>query len=238
MPVVPRMDSPPTMPSRYSFRAELPPLPPGTYRVYTDIVHESGFERTLVDSVLLKAWVPPSAAKRLDADESWSINERVEVQPTMENEPHGEGFFMRYVGTWPVYAGRPGVLRFYLSDEHNKPVLVEPYLGMTGHAVVYREDGKVFMHLHPSGTASMAAQMAFGLRNRGDTAANGRLVLDSTGSMATMARPDSLYYLAFPYAFPSAGRYRVYVQVRVKGEVHTTAYDMAVRDSVPVAGPR
>lgn len=228
----------PTMPNRYTFHADLPPLPPGKYRVYTDVVHESGFERTFVDSVTLRAWVSPRAAQRLDPDESWSINERVEIQPTMENEPHGkDSFFMRYVGKWPVYAGRPDVLRFYLSDEHNKPVLIEPYLGMLGHAVVYREDGKVFAHLHPGGTASMAAQMAFGLRNQGDTTAKGRLRLDSA-NMTGMSRPDSVYYLSFPYAFPSGGRYRVYVQVRVKGEVHTTAFDVAVRDTAPAVSTR
>jgi hypothetical protein len=219
----------PAMPDRYTFRSALPPLPPGKYRVFTDVVHESGFERTLVDSIVLPAWLGGAGLKRLDADESWSLNERVTVASHMENQEHNGGFFMRWQGGWPVYAETPGVLLFSLSDIHGNPPVIEPYLGMEGHAAVVREDGKVFIHLHPSGTASMASQMAFDLRNRGDTAQNGRLSLASAPSMDAMAQPDTVRHIAFPYAFPSAGRYRVYVQVRANHEVHTTAFDVEVR---------
>ena len=34
-----------------SFAVPFPPLPPGDYRIYADIVHESGFAQTLVDTV-------------------------------------------------------------------------------------------------------------------------------------------------------------------------------------------
>ncbi len=218
----------PTMPDRATFRSVLPVLPPGKYRVFTDVVHESGLQRTLVDSVQLPAWTPSAGLKRLDADESWSVNERVFVKSYMENLAHDNEFFIRWNGAFPVYAEKPGVLQFYLSDAHSNPVLVEPYLGMLGHAVVVREDGKVFTHLHPSGTASMASLSAFELRNHGDTSANGRLQMSAMQDMNVMTRPDTVRYLKFPYAFPSAGRYRVYVQARVKGEVHTTGFDVEV----------
>jgi hypothetical protein len=219
----------PTMPDRYTFRATLPPMPPGSYRIFTDVVHESGFQRTLVDSVKLLDWSNGAGLKRLDADESWSLNERVFVSSYMENKGHDGNFFIRYAGTFPVYAEKTGVLHFSLADVHGDPPVVEPYLGMPGHAVVVREDGKVFTHLHPSGTSSMAALTAFDLRNRGDTMSNGRLNLSAMPEMSMMTRPDTVRYLDFPYAFPSAGRFRVYVQARVNGEVHTTAFDMEVR---------
>ncbi len=50
-----------------------------------------------------------------------------------------------------------------------------------------------------------------------------------------MTAPDTVRTLSFPYAFPSAGRYRVYVQARLKGEVHTTAFDVEVRPAPVVA---
>jgi hypothetical protein len=44
---------------------------------------------------------------------------------------------------------------------------------MGGHAMVQRDDGGVFVHLHPMGTVSMAAQERLLRRERGDTALHG-----------------------------------------------------------------
>jgi hypothetical protein len=121
------------------------------------------------------------------------------------------------------------VLRFALHDDNGGALVVEPYLGMTGHAVVMRRDGGVYVHLHPSGTSSMASQMAFALRDRGDTTAKGRLRSDSMAM--TMAAPAALTEISFPYAFPSAGSYRVWVQLRTAGRVRTTAFDVEVAAS-------
>jgi hypothetical protein len=72
----------------------------------------------------------------------------------------------------PVVARR-GALRFALRGVSGDSVRVEPYLGMAGHAVVMRQDGAVFIHLHPNGTSSMASEVAFTLRDRGDTTTDG-----------------------------------------------------------------
>ena len=66
----------PVMDDSSNFECTLPSLPAGLYRVYADIVHESGFAQTLSDSVRIRelatapqagtpAWVPT------DADDSW-----------------------------------------------------------------------------------------------------------------------------------------------------------------------
>jgi hypothetical protein len=116
------------------------------------------------------------------------------------------------------------VLLFGLHDAYGRPVHVEPFLGMLGHAVVMRRDGGVFVHLHPSGTQSTASQLAFALRDRGDTTSDGRLQLDSAAM--NMAAPASLEEIRFPYAFPSPGEYRVWVQLRADGRVRTAAFDI------------
>src|SRR5690606_21074461 len=52
-----------------TFLQPLPPLPAGEYRLYGDVVHESGFAQTLVDQVTVTA--PLAGAPGLDPDDSW-----------------------------------------------------------------------------------------------------------------------------------------------------------------------
>jgi hypothetical protein len=44
-----------------------------------------------------------------------------------------------------------------------------------------------------------------------------------------MGSEQTISELSFPYAFPSAGRYRVWVQMRVRGRVRTAAWDVEVK---------
>ena len=95
-------------------------------------------------------------------------------------------------------------LRFTLRDASGAPLSVEPYMGMAAHAVVVRDDGSVFVHLHPMGTTpSMGAMPAM------------------TGAM-----PGKF---EFPWAFPKPGRYRLWVQFRRAGAVRSAAFDVEVR---------
>jgi hypothetical protein len=216
----------PTMPDRATFATALPPLPAGRYRVFTDIVHESGFERTLVDSFTVAAPPIGSSTARLAPDDAWFRGPVTRISEATRESPLEDGLVISWTGDAQPIAGRPGALRFSLRTITGGPVTVEPYLGMHGHAVVMRRDGQVFIHLHPSGTTSMAAQMAFALRDRGDTTAGGRLQLDA--APVPMATAAPLREIAFPYAFPSAGDYRVWVQLRSAGRVRTAAFDVRV----------
>ncbi len=122
--------------SQDRFEVALPALPAGKYRVYGDVVHESGFPQTLTDVVEIPA-IPEGPAT--DPDDSWHLA--------------GEGGL-----TWlksPLVAGREVDLQFEAK------VPLEPYMGMMGHAVITRPDGEVFVHLHPVGSFSMASQQAF-----------------------------------------------------------------------------
>ena len=119
-------------------------------------------------------------------------------------------------------------------------------MGMPGHAVVMRDDGAVFIHLHPAGTISTAAQMSFVMRQPGDTIPGrlaGRLTVDSSrvhdshAIASVNALPPSAVgtssadngTVQFPYAFPEPGTYRIWVQVKRNGRVLTGAFIATVR---------
>jgi hypothetical protein len=204
-----------------TFLQPLPPLPAGEYRLYADVVHESGFTQTLVDQVTMVASLP--GAPGLDPDDSW-------LTDTPEDDgagaPLADGSRMTWNrGSEPLVAGQELELRFTVRAPDGAPARLEPYMGMLAHAAVTRDDGAVFIHLHPMGTVSMAAQQLFEQRARGDTARNeqGELVIGAGDSHSTHASD-----IAFPYEFPQPGRYRIWVQVRHGGRVLTGMFDAVV----------
>ena len=217
----------PGMRDSNTFVGPLPPLPAGRYRLYADVVHESGFARTLVDTLDLPA--PDKEAAALPADDAWRVTGAVRVStgPAVAWLDDG-GSLVWTPDPSPVVAGRETTLRLELRGPDGAPASPEPYLGMAGHAVVTKRDGSVFIHLHPSGTVSPASQRTFTLRDAGDTTALGRLRLGAADTAPAHVGHALTPTLAFPYAFPSAGEYRVWVQVRRAGRVLTGAFDIGV----------
>lgn len=51
----------------------------------------------------------------------------------------------------------------------------------------------------------------------------------STQDQAWIAGSDAPGGVSFPYAFPKAGFYRLWVQVKIKGEILTGIYDVEVK---------
>src|SRR5205814_8499013 len=102
---------------------------------------------------------------------------------------------------------------------------MELYMGMLGHAVVRREDGAVFAHIHPAGTVSMAAQEFFS----GTRALPGKEGADQ-GQLhpAHSSEPGSAEQLTFPYGFPQPGTYRLWVQTKSQGRIMTGAFVVKV----------
>jgi hypothetical protein len=121
-----------------------------------------------------------------------------------------------------IRPGVPTTLRFRVRDATGAPAALEPYMGMNAHAVIARTDGSVFIHLHPMGTVSAAAQEAFTLRDRGDTTATGRLRIQS-GEMPSDTMPLASEF-EIPYEFPRSGTYRIWVQVRRASRVLTGVF--------------
>ena len=189
------------------FAVTLPPLPEGGYRVFADITHLDGFAETLTATIHL----PPvgvaedPGAPAIDPDDAWRDSGPA-VGPG-EVAPLSRGLGLKWERSGAPRARAPAELSFAFSSEDGEAVPIDPYMGMLGHAVVFRTDGKVFAHLHPSGNASMAAEMAFDAKYAGTGMAMG-----SGGR--SFSRGDRL---SFPYEFPTPGDYRVAVQVRPKG---------------------
>jgi hypothetical protein len=121
---------------------------------------------------------------------------------------------MVFLTPGPLVAEKETVLRFAVLEAGGAPTPLQTYMGMAGHALLRRADGRVFTHLHPTGSISMAAQALL------DPAA-----APAPAAPGPVAPPHEV---AFPYAFPEPGPYRLWVQVRVAGQVLTGVFDQTV----------
>jgi hypothetical protein len=221
----------PTRLDSATFDAPLPPLPTGEYRLYADVVHESGLARTLVATARVEAGGgarPATPGGASDGDDAWLAG----APAAGDQVALGDGLTMTRETPGPFVAGRDTTLRFVVRDEAGAVVELEPYMGMGGHAMVQRDDGGVFVHLHPMGTVSMAAQERLLRRERGDTALHGADQPAAAHAAHGGAHAAPVTYpgaLGFPLAFPAPGRYRVWVQVRRGARVRTAPFTVEVR---------
>jgi hypothetical protein len=205
------------------FDAALPSLPGGRYRVFADIVHESGYAQTIVTTVDLphsSATAEPASPERLpvaareafDPDDS-SFSGGAAAEDATAAFDLGDGLRLVWNrGALPLISGEERVLAFTVVDASGAVVPVEPYMGMAAHAIVANREGSVFAHLHPSGSISMAALEKF---TGGSASQHG-----DHGPLRGEA--------AIPFAFPQPGSYRVWVQVKRNGRVMTAAFDANV----------
>lgn len=211
----------PRTPSAHDFDVALPPLPPGRYRVYGDIVHESGYAQTLVAA----ADVPDATttASSGDPDDSFFVGAPAPegAAPVFRLSDGSTITWSR--GETALVAGEERLLTFAAADASGRPLTLEPYMGMMGHAALVLDDGSVFVHLHPSGSVSMAALQRFTSR---DLAA-------APGAHGSHRLPSGTSALSIPYAFPKPGRYRLWVQMKHAGRIMTAGFQATV-----VAGNR
>ena len=203
------------------FRVALPPLPAGTYHTYADIVHRSGYAETLVDTVVIDGQRSPSFSPT-DSDDSWIVSgASTPASDAQRRATLADGSIMSWDrGDTALVANVIAPLHFTVTAPDSRPAVLEPYMGMSAHAMIARDDGSVFVHLHPMGTIAMAAQSIFTLRGDSTRAAPPPM------PMASATLPDTV---SFPYAFPKPGHYRIWVQVRRAGRVLTGTFDAGVR---------
>ncbi len=209
-----------------TFFANLGALPVGSYDVYADVVHESGFPQTMVASVDVTSPADAATPSLGDADDAFFVGD-----PTGDRYRLPDGATISWVNRpSPLVANEAAGLRFEVTEADGRVARLDPYLGMPAHAVVHRDDGSVYIHLHPNGTVSMIAQAALGGRQETDTVPGmlGRR-LSAEGTMSHGAMPAFDGNFSFPYAFPKAGNYRVWVQLRRGGTIVTAPFSAVVQ---------
>lgn len=248
-----------------NFEVALPPLPAGNYQVYADITHETGFAETLTTHVGLPAssqkimqyWAagstdqicgtgvgrtapPEGFPLQPDPDDAWHVDQRKQENQTKTVAQVSGGYSMVWRPARELIENRELSLRFELMATNGLPKNLEPYIGMFGHAVVRRNDGGVFAHLHPAGTFSMAAQEYFAnsiLANERHPRGSNTNFVDALPEsraieghqMTTNANP--IRAVSFPYAFPTAGAYHIWVQLKSEGKVYTGVFEAEVKSA-------
>jgi hypothetical protein len=205
------------------FRMSLPTMPPGNYKLYGDIVHANGFPETLVSIIAIPASMQGGTPGPDDAT--------ADPQPLSKGQLGDsyklpDGFVMVWDRPSTISADTAYAFRFRLLDPNGKPAVdMQPYMGMAGHAAFVKTDGTVFAHTHPEGSAPMAAlALANGTGGGEDGSMPG---MDMNMDMSAHDKPLS-NTVEFPYGFPSAGRYRIFVQMKHGTTIETGAFDVLV----------
>jgi len=187
------------------FEFLLPSMPAGRYRLFADIVHESGLSETPVTEVEISG----NGGTPLAGDNSGGP-----VHADTRVSALGDGTRMVWLRDADrLRANQVRRFVFRIEDAAGRPIAdLEPYMGMAGHAAFVNHDFSTFAHLHPVGSASMPALMLAGSSNAPE-------------SIAAMHEMPHGSEVSFPYAFPKPGSYRVFVQMKRGGKIQTGAFD-------------
>jgi hypothetical protein len=209
------------------FRETLPTMPPGTYHLYADVVFRNGFPETETASLSVPQGLSGAPLGAEDASAT---------PPAISNGQLGlryklpDGYEMQWDRPTALTFNTPYNLVFHLFDPQGNPAKdMRPYLGMPGHAAFVKYDGTAFAHTHPDGSAAMPAVMlaneSSGISTKAMNAMDG---MTDTSSMNMGTEPLSST-VSFPYGFPSAGTYRVFIQMKHGTTVETGVFDASIQ---------
>jgi hypothetical protein len=209
------------------FTLRLPDMPAGQYHIFADVVDSSGFPWTFVGDIDL----PQISGGTMSGDDSEGATTPLAAGGADSNTfvlPDGNRIvWERDAST--LRAGAPGLFRFRMEDGAGKPAAIQPYMGMAGHAEFIRSDFSVFAHVHPAGSVSMAAFEMAQAGLPGASAASSGMSMAMPGMSMPMPSESLPPEVSFPYGFPSAGAYRIFVQLKHNGQIETAAFDARVQ---------
>jgi hypothetical protein len=238
-----------------SFETDLPAISAGRYQVFADVVRESGFPDTMIaeinlpnipgvalagdNSAAVTSPLPADGGKANNngdpngASGTSGITEKVSITPDGLTATLPDGYKMIWERGSASFTTNHFVwLRFRLETPDGKPVSdSEPYMGMAGHAEIANSDRSVFAHIHPDGSVAMAAleltQKNSATGNANASAQSGVNGDPNMGAMDMSMDPRSAE-VSFPYGFPKAGEYRLFVQMKRGGTIETGVFDTQV----------
>ena len=196
------------------FEHRLPAMPAGTYELFADVVHKTGVSETITGTLA----APAIQGEGPSGDDSVWAESTVRLKPDTTSVLSDGGRIVWVRDEAPLVPKRLTLFTFRVEDAAGQPARdLELYMGMPGHAVFIKRDRRVFAHVHPTGSAPMAA-IAIAMP-AADPHAQHR---------AEAGLPPTV---SFPYGFPEPGDYRIFVQVKRSGSVQTGAFDVTVSGS-------
>lgn len=216
------------------FGLELPEFPSGEYYIYSDVTTETGFALTLLDTISLPVQINSDSDKTYppDPDNSW-ITQLPEKPGKGQYVIFADGSRMAWLNSSKKHSPGSVLMDFQLTGPNNQPLPLEPYLEMGGHGIIYKLDGSLFVHIHPTGNFSMASQevlyelkegvevnpqdlfCTFGFRQETDGKLIPNLVEDGRVTFP-------------PFELTELGEYRIWIQVKTDGEVKTGVFDLRI----------
>lgn len=203
------------------FSHDLPGLPAGHYQIFADVVTGSGLAVTMIGQTDL----PQISGSPLQGDDSAVTARAQTLSAGQASAPITDGHMIWERGDGAIHARTALELKFRVEDSHGSPVNnLEPYMGMAGHLVVLKSDGNVFAHVHPAGSVAMAS-LELAQQSLGASSEMEMSDMQGMKMQPSAFGPD----VSFPYGFPKAGDYRLFVQVKRNGQVQTGVFDVAVQ---------
>lgn len=198
------------------FRLALPEMRAGRYQLYADVVHQDGLPETLTATLAVPAIT--TAGRPLSADDAWGESQSVAPASPSDEVVLRDGYRMKWIhDAAPLQARSGSDFRFeLLAPDGSVPKDMALYMGMLGHAAFVKTDGTVFAHVHPNGSAPMAA---LALTREVPM----RMSQNDMPSMS-MSIPNEV---TFPYGLPSPGKYRVFVQMKHSQTIETGIFDLS-----------
>ena len=216
------------------FAVDLPDMPAGRYQVFADVVDPRGYPWTLVGSDRPSANFRRKASGRrrfhVVRARRWS-----RLRPNSTSSPLADGgriVWQRPAG--PLKAGVPVEFTFAVQDKDGRARA--RHGALHGHGRTRRICAVRFKRLCACASGGVGLNGGVGTGGRGDwrTAATPR----NRAMPMPMAHPCRCRWLIpgrlppevrFPYGFPRAGDYRIFVQVKRAGRVETGVFDAHVQ---------